>query len=516
MKKFKTKKLLKWVILVIIIAGVIFYLVNKSKPQKDTTQINTAPASIGTVESVITSTGTLNPANQYEVKSLVKGTILNAPFEEGDTVKKGSTLYQISTNDVDNTIKTAELSVTKAKLAYNEILDKKKDLTMTSQYNGYIKKLYVKKGDKVQTGATIADIYNGNVLYLDLLFPAYEVHKNWVGKTAYINMDSTQETVKGKVTSVSSMTETMSGGILSRKVTICIKNTSGISTSDTATAVVSHISSNNSATFRAQTEKTITASSDGVIKGLYITEGSFVNSKNKILTFTSKDLDNQIRDAKLAITEAQLSLKSQKQQLNLYTITAPISGTVISKTKKQDDTIDPSTDTQAGPMALIYDMNYLTFQMNIDELQIESIKVGQKVEITSEALAGKTFHGTIDRISLKGTTNNGITSYPVIVKVKSYGKLLPGMNVNGKIIISRADNVLTVPSSALQRGNIVYLKSKTTTKSKDTDIPDGFKAVKVKIGLNDGANVEIKSGLKEGDTVYLPFDDTVESTFQYQ
>lgn len=525
MKKIKFKKLIKWIILLLVILGVIYYFVHKSQPVESNTQITTASAALGTVESVITSTGTLSPANEYEVKSLVKGTILSAPFEEGDAVKKGSTLYQISTSDVDNSIKSAELNMTKAKLAYQECLDKKKDLSQTSKYSGYIKKLYVKKGDKVQAGATIADIYNGSTLYLDLMFPAYEVKKSWIGKTASIQMDSTEETIKGKVTSVSSMTETMSGAVLAKKVTIRINNTYGISSSDTASATVNGVSSNNSATFRAETESTLVAAADGSISRLYIKEGDYVKANSNILTFSSKDLDNQIRDAKIAVKEAELSLKSQKSQLNLYTIDSPISGTVISKTKKQDDTIDPTTDTQAGPMAIIYDLSYLTFQMNIDELQIESVKVGQKVEITSEALPGKTFKGMIDRISLKGTTNNGITSYPVIVRVKAYGSLLPGMNVNGRIIIERAENVLTIPSSALQRGNLVYVQSKDSNTNKtakkaskkgaDSSIPEGFKSVKVKIGLNDGANVEIKSGLKEGDVVYLPFDDSVESTYEF-
>lgn len=514
MKKIKPKKIIKWLLLLIILLGGSFFLLQKSKQTPGNSLVTTAPASTGTVETVISSTGTLNPANQFEVKSLVKGTILESPFEEGDSVEKGSTLYQISTSEITNSIKTSELSLSKANLAYEDSLDKKKELGVTSAYKGYIKKLYVKEGDKVQSGTTIADLYNGDILYLDLLFPSQEAKSNWVGKSAAIQMDSSDETIKGKVTAVSKMIETMTGGVLARKVTIRIDNTTGISSSSTATAQIGDVMSNNSATFRPETETTITASSEGIIESLSIGAGDWVDAGENIATLSSKDLDRQIRDAKIAVEESELSLKSQKTQLNLYTISSPISGTVITKNKKQDDTIDPSVDTQSGSMATIYDMSYLTFQMNIDELQIRSLKKGQKVVITSGALLDQTFEGIIDRISLKGTTNNGITSYPVIVKVDSYGDLLPGMNVNGTIIIERVDNVLTIPSSSLQRDNLVYLQSDDAPKSEDTLIPDGFKAVEVEIGLNDGTNVEIKSGLKEGDMVYLPFDSSIESSFE--
>jgi HlyD family secretion protein len=87
------------------------------------------------------------------------------------------------------------------------------------------------------------------------------------------------------------------------------------------------------------------------------------------------------------------------------------------------------------------------------------------------------------------------------------------MNVSGKIVIEKAENVLSVPSSALQRDNIIYVQSAKAVKNEDPAVPEGFEPVKVEIGLNDGANVEIKSGLKEGDAVYIPFDTTVESTY---
>ncbi|BCN29124.1 efflux RND transporter periplasmic adaptor subunit [Anaeromicropila herbilytica] len=512
-KQIKYKKIIKWVLIIGVIAFVAFSFLKKSKPEEETNEVMSSKAVIGNVESVISGTGTLSPASQYDVKSLVKGTVLKAPFEEGDTVKKGSLLYQISTNDIANSIKTSELGVKKAKEDYNNYVEKKSKLTLASKETGYIKKLYVSKGDTVATGKTIADIYDDTTMYLDLAFPSGEVKKSWVGKKASISMDAIGEETMGVVSSVSNLEEVMDGGILTKKVTIKVKNIGGIKVGDSAEATIGGVSSSSTGTFRAKLESKLIAESEGTIKSLSIKEGQLVHKGDTILTLSSKDLENQIDSAKLSIEEAQLALETQKDQRDQYTIQSPISGQVITKTKKQGDTIDPTTDSAAGPMATIYDLSYLTFQMNIDELQISSVKVGQQVTITTEDFPNNTFDGVIERISLKGNTTNGVTAYPVVVKVEKYGKLLPGMNVNGKIIIEKANNVLTIPSSALQKDNIVYVKSDKVTKNQDSSIPKGFKPVTITIGINDGTNVQIKDGLKEGDEVYIPFDDTVTSYY---
>ena len=514
-KKPSKKFVIRGIIALAILAIVITFFVNKSNAPSAAAQFTTTQAVMGRVESSISGKGTLSPVDQYDVKSLVKGELLSAPFEEGDTVKEGQLLYQISTSEIENSIKTAELNVDKAKLAYQDILDKQSDLSIVSKESGYIKKLYVKEGASIQAGMTIADIYNSDTMYIDLLFPSYEVKNSWIGKSASIIMDATGESVKGKVTNVSSMEEVIDGGVLAKKVTLSIKNAGGIKAGDLAEASVSGIFSNNTGAFRAETEAALVAEVSGKVDHLSTKEGQWIDKGSAILTISSKNMDSQIESADISIREAELVLDTQKKQMEYYTITAPISGKVITKNKKQGDTIDPVTDAQAGPMAIIYDMDYLTFDMNIDELQISNIKVGQKVTISTDNFPDASFEGSIEEISLKGITNNGITSYPVTIKVVKFDNLLPGMNVLGKILIEAADNVLTIPSGALQRDNIVYIQSEGAAADPATGVPAGFKATTVEIGINDGVNVEIKSGLKEGDTVYVPYDNSMVDTANF-
>ena len=150
--------------------------------------------------------------------------------------------------------------------------------------------------------------------------------------------------------------------------------------------------------------------------------------------------------------------------------------------------------------------------MSVDELDVKEVAVGQSVVITADAVSGKTFSGTVTNVSLQSSYSNGVTNYPVTVTLNDgMDELLPGMNVDGVIILDQASDVLTVPADALMRGNKVYVKDGTVTEAQG-NIPAGFRAVDVKTGLISDDYVEITEGLSEGDVVYVA-ESTVNSSF---
>ena len=121
-----------------------------------------------------------------------------------------------------------------------------------------------------------------------------------------------------------------------------------------------------------------------------------------------------------------------------------------------------------------------------------------------------TIEGVVTKVSVAGTTSNGVTTYPVTVQIDNPPEdLLPGMNVDATIVVDEAENAVAVPISAVQRGNIVYVKDETATNTDGTMVngtllPDGWKAVEVETGLSDDSYIEIVSGIEEGDIVYVP------------
>ena len=155
--------------------------------------------------------------------------------------------------------------------------------------------------------------------------------------------------------------------------------------------------------------------------------------------------------------------------------------------------------------------------MNIDELDISNVKVGQTVEVTADAFEDQTFEGTVTKVSMEGTAANGVTYYPVTVTMTEYGDLLPGMNVTGVIILDEAEDALAIPVDALQRGNKVYVKDSSgqsgDENAQSSNVPEGFHEVSVTTGLTSDEYVEILSGdLSEGDEVYISQSSVSSST----
>ena len=117
-------------------------------------------------------------------------------------------------------------------------------------------------------------------------------------------------------------------------------------------------------------------------------------------------------------------------------------------------------------------------------------------------MEGQTFAGTVTNISLESSQSNGVTNYPVTVTLEEGGGLLPGMNVDGVIILEEAEDVLIIPVDALMRGNRVYVQDSSVTESQG-NVPAGFRSVEVETGLSNDSYVQIVNGLSEGNVVYL-------------
>lgn len=209
-------------------------------------------------------------------------------------------------------------------------------------------------------------------------------------------------------------------------------------------------------------------------------------------------MDNQIENARINLENAQSNVQNAADKLEDYQITAPISGTVVTKTAKAGDKVEGGS---SGALCTIYDLSYLEMTMNIDELDIGAVAVGQTVEITVDAVEGRTYTGTVTRVSVAGTT------YPVTVRIDETDGLLPGVNVDAEIVLDQAEDVLAIPSGAVNRGDTVLITadSPSAANALDQEAPEGYVYVSVETGVSDDSYIEILSGLQEGDTMaYIP------------
>ena len=481
------------------------------------TAVMTAPVTRQDISSRLSSSGVLKPRNSYQVSSLAEGEITSADFEVGDQVEKGQVLYRIDVSSMEEEMKAAQNSAERAarnleeaQKDYSRAQGRFSDGIFRSGDSGYIKKIYIKAGETVSSGTKIADIEDDSIMRLKVPFLSAEAAAIGTGSTALVTLSSTGEQIPGTVTAVSSKDETLTGGRIVRYVTIEAANPGGLTTEQSAAASVGDYSSSLEGTFSPVVETILSADlPDSVtVEQLLVSEGDYAAKGAPIFRFDRESADKLMRSfwekldsAKDAMDSANSKIESTKSSMNNYTITAPISGTVIRKNMKAGDKIT-SKGSGDGVMAVIYDLSSITFSMSIDELDISKVKTGQTVQITAEAAGDASFRGIVENVSLESANNNGITTYPVSVTVKDPKGLLPGMNVNGKILLEESKNALVIPAASLMRGNVVYVKD-PSVKAAQGEVPAGFREVTVETGITNDEQVEVTSGLAEGDEVYL-------------
>lgn len=500
------KKRRKWIKRVLVIAAVLallFWIV--VRPMLGGTAAvsgayQTAQVQRQDLTVSVSGSGTVTPIESYQVSALVTGEILESPFEDGDQVEKDQLLYRIDPGSAQTALQQAQLSVQQAQMNYDTLAS---SLQVKAIGGGVVQTLHVQEGDLVSAGTAIADITDTSTMTLTVPFQAGDAAHISAGQTAQVTLSGTLETLTGTVESVASADQVGNGGALVRQVKIRLTNPGALTDATTATARVGTYACAAGGTLSPQLRQTITAAASGEITNLNVSVGSRVSAGAVLAAIGGESAENSLADAALAVQNAQLSLQSAQEALDSYTITSPISGTVIEKNLKAGDQLNGG---DSGAMAVIYDLSQLELQMDVSELDIGQIQPGQTVEITAEALPGQTFTGVVEKVSVNGTTTDGFTTYPVTILLSEYGDLNPGMNVSAHIIVERSENALCVPAEAVNSDGTVLVAGEGAFAEDGVTIADPSKIESrpVTLGRGNQDYVEITSGLEEGETVLLP------------
>ena len=496
----KNGKKLVAVLVVLVLLIALFAPKGKKKAVSAETQYTTVSPENRDITNVYSASGTLSAANAYTVKPLVKGEVLTADFEVGDTVEKGDVLYTIDSSDVISGVEKAALNLNQAQRSYDDAVDAQ---YIRTDIGGTVASFKVRVGDVVTAGQEVAAIRDDTTLLLSLEFPAADAANFTVGQSAEVLLDSTFEAIGGTVQSVSGADTLSSGNLLVRTVTIAVKNTGNLTAAQAATATINGVSALSSARFSYQREQTVTAQQNGIVSALCVKEGAQVSADTALIQLSGDNLTKQMQNASDSLRSAELSVEDTQKQVDDYTITAPISGTIISKDVKVGDTVGTSASS-VETMCVIYDMSYLEMTLNVDELEILSIKEGQEATITADAIPNQTFRGVVTSVSKSGTTTGGTTTYPVTIRIDEMGDLLPGMNATAEIVTESAEDTLSVPNEAIVRGNYVLVTKDSPSAANADDsmtAPEGYVYVKVATGVSDDDYIAVTSGLQAGDTV---------------
>jgi RND family efflux transporter MFP subunit len=199
--------------------------------------------------------------------------------------------------------------------------------------------------------------------------------------------------------------------------------------------------------------------------------------------------------AKLNLKIAELNLESAELNLDKAVIVAPFDGVVADITINEGKEITAAA--LAAPAITLVDTSEIKMRGFVDEIDVAMVKVGQAANITLDALPDEVLEGRVVFVSPTGTARVGVVSYDTTIALQGpVANLKDGMTAIAEVVIERRDDVLAIPNRAI-RG--------TSASPKVIVLVDGQEEEReITLGLSDGINTEILSGLEEGEKVVLP------------
>lgn len=231
---------------------------------------------------------------------------------------------------------------------------------------------------------------------------------------------------------------------------------------------------------------------------------SGLHEKKLISDTEFEEAQYKYETAAKAYEKAQADMVKSKQNLDYAIITSPIDGVVLSKEVEEGQTVAASFETPTM-FTIADDLRKMQVIADVDEADIGQVEEGQRVTFTVDAYPNDTFEGNVTQVRLQPTTENNVVTYEVVISAPNPDlKLKPGLTANITIYTMEKNNIFLAPMRTFrftpqettgieiptpQRGEkVVWLQ--TTT---------GIKPILVQTGVSDGINMEIVSGVKEGD-----------------
>jgi HlyD family secretion protein len=265
------------------------------------------------------------------------------------------------------------------------------------------------------------------------------------------------------------------------------------------------------------------------------------------------------QNSKASLSNARSALDRAKVNLAYATIYSPIDGVVLNRAIEEGQTVAASFNTPEM-FTIVNDLTQMEVQTSVDEADIGQVVQGQRVEFTVDAYPDLKFEGSVSQVRLQPVTTNNVVTYVVILNAPNPDKkLMPGMTASATIYIEEKQNTLVVSGKAMRfTPDTEYLAKMMKNPEKAgmpegaptgssgmpsaaqgmtaSSVPEGFPAagpfpgmegarmvwvkdeksgirpVPVTIGIENGSDVEILTGLKEGDEAVISMNNPDKKT----
>ena len=481
----KVRKILIIVALVLLALAVLVLTLQKRVKSKfaagDDSDISSAAVTRGSISTSVSGSGILSDDDVEEIE-VPAGVELNTiHVRRGDSVEEGALIASVNLNTVLTAMndKSEEINALDSEIA--SAADETVSSTISSTVKGRVKTIYAQKGDSVV--AVMGEYGALCVLSMDGTL-SFDVNAEGLRLGDTLNVSVGDKTYSGSVAKLEGDTATV-------RIT-----DNGPLVGDTA-RIVSEDGSEMAAGVLYITSPLRIVGYAGSVNAVYATENRQVYANTALFSLTDTAYTANYETLLLERQDKEAELQDLIALYRSGGIYAPFSGTVKSvdavegTPEESDDGTLPSQSFSVSPDAT------MSLSLSVDESEILSVSVGQSAVVTLDSMENERFAGIVRSIDRVGTSSGGVTVYTAEIEIEKQDGMLSGMSASATITIEGVDDALMIPVDALQKtrtGYYVY-----TTKDEDGNL-GGMK--EVTIGISNANNVEITSGLSEGETVY--------------
>lgn len=487
----------------------------------------------GALTQSIEGTGVTTPADSvtYSLQSTT-AEVLEVCVKAGDSVEVGDILFRQDDSEVDEQIEEYEDDISDYELdlqSYEEQLESLQESmgnsSVTAPISGRVVEITADVGDDVMNGSTLCKIYDDSVMKLTQYFSyAYEADV-YIGMPASVSVSSQAMSLSGTVTAVDKVSYVTSGGMQCFSVTVEVTNPGSLTEGLSAACVLSsggtEIYPATDGTLEYADSQSVQAKVSGELLTSYVEEYSRVSKGQTLFYIDSEDSSSQIENIETQIERLKERIAAREEDIaeaeesrENYYRTSEIAGTVISCS------IEEGTSRQMAMQSVtVYNLDTMTIDVNIDELDEDKVYEGQPVTIIRSGSDSDTeYSGYISYLSIEASGSNGVSTFPCTITIESDGALTAGVNVSYIISTGDTEEGVLAPIAALKTtdaGTCLFVKADTRPDNavdlEQTEVPKGFYAVPVEVGSTNSDYARILSGVEAGVEVFTRYQQTAPS-----
>ncbi len=487
-KKKRRRRIIRTVVIVILAVFLILVaavmILRRNVEQRFASaaaEVQAYQVSTGTIHTVVAGSGVLTEVDQEQLSVPAGVEVTEVLAEAGDTVSKGDLLATVDMATVMTALSDLQEQMEELD---DDISDAKGDevsSTITAGVSGRIKRIFAEKDMDV----SLCMAENGALAVLSLdgyMAVDIESDKLAAGDSVTVIREN-GESITGKV-------DTAAGG----KATVLVTD-NGPKFDEAVTVTASDGTQAGSGKLYIHNPLAVTGYA-GTISSVSVKENSQVSSGSSVFqlenTSFSANYDTLLRE-RADLEEIQMEL------LALYrdgAMLAPMDGRISSV--EYDEDVGSVAGYETNVLTLYPNIS-MSITISIDENDILALEEGQKAEVTVSSVSEEeVFSATVTEISKVADTSTGVTRYSAEVTLDKAAGMLPGMTADVDIQIEGVENALIIPIDALHQTSAIYYVY--TEYDQETQQYGGM--TEVTIGMQNDTQVEILSGLKEGDTIY--------------